>query len=78
MGLKDTVTTKYMKQNEIFADVCLAIQQMEQRAAEKERISTLLKNIKNLMEKLGWTADHAMDILEVSESDRKEISHQIR
>lgn len=22
MGLKDTVTTKYMKQNEIFADVC--------------------------------------------------------
>ncbi len=22
MGLKDTVTTKYMKQNEIFADLC--------------------------------------------------------
>lgn len=70
-----------MDKREEAMDVCLAIQQMEQRAAEaaaeKERISILLKSIKNLMEKLGWTADHAMDILEVSESDRKEISQRI-
>lgn len=66
-----------MEKREEAIDVCSAIQQMEQNAAERERISTLLKNIKNLMEKLGWTADHAMDILEVSESDRKEISQRI-
>lgn len=66
-----------MEKREEAIDVCLAIQQMEQNAAERERISTLLKSIKNLMEKLGWTADHAMDILEVSESDRKEISQRI-
>lgn len=66
-----------MEKREEAMDVCLAIKQMEQNAAERERISTLLKSIKNLMEKLGWTADHAMDILEVSERDRKEISQRI-
>lgn len=58
-----------MEENEEAIDVCLAIQKMK----EEERISTLLKSIKNLMEKAGWSAEQSMDILEVSESDRKEI-----
>lgn len=72
-------------------DVCLALEEMKRRAAEKERIaagkaveaeraaaeknriSTLLKNIQNLMEKAGWSAEHSMDMLEVSEGDRKAL-----
>ncbi|MCI9048690.1 MAG: hypothetical protein HFG71_15865 [Hungatella sp.] len=61
-----------MKKEEAM-DVCLVIQQMEQRPAEKERISTLLESIKNLMENAGWSAEHYMDMLAVSESDRKEF-----
>ena len=59
-----------MKKEEAM-DVSLVIQQMEQRPAEKERISTLLESIKNLMENAGWFAEHYMDMLAVSESDRK-------
>ena len=33
---------------------------------EKERISTLFKNIENLMEKAGWSAEQSMDMLDVS------------
>ena len=61
-------------------DVCLALEEMKRRAveaeraaAEKNRISTLLKNIQNLMEKAGWSAEHSMDMLEVSEGDRKAL-----
>ena len=68
--------------------MCLAIEEMKQKAAEKaveiavekeriavekERISTLLKNINNLMEKAGWSAEQSMDMLDVSERDRKEL-----
>lgn len=58
-------------------DVCLAIQQMNeeaaQKAAQKERISTLLQSIKNLMDNLGLTAEQAMNAMGVSEIDRKSI-----
>ena len=56
----------------------LAIQQMNEEAARKERISTLLKSIKNLMEKMGWSAEQSMDILSVSENDRKELSQMLK
>ena len=62
-----------MEKGEEVMDVCLAIEKMNQKAAEKERISTLLKSVKNLMIKAGWSAERSMDVLEVSESDRKEI-----
>ncbi len=58
--------------------VCLAIEKMKQNAAEKERISTLLKSIENLMEKAGWSAEHSMDVLDVSERDRNELKLLIR
>lgn len=66
-----------VKEGEEAVDVCLAIQQMNeeaaQKAAQKERISTLFANIKNLMEKMGWSAEQSMDVLSVSDSDRKAI-----
>lgn len=66
-----------VKEGEEAVDVCLAIQQMNeeaaQKAAQKERISTLFTNIKNLMEKMGWSAEQSMDVLSVSDSDRKAI-----
>ncbi len=61
------------KEGEEAIDVCLAIQQMNEEAAQKERISTLFTNIKNLMEKMGWSAEQSMDVLSVSDSDRKAL-----
>ena len=56
----------------------LTIQQMNEEAAQKERISTLLKSIKNLMEKMEWSAEQSLDILIVSENDRKELSQMLK
>ena len=69
--------------------MCLALEEMKRRAAEKatekervaaeeNRISTLLKSIRNLMEKAGWSAEHSMDVLDVSEGDRKKLQPLIR
>ncbi len=44
-----------------------------EEVAQKERISTLFANIKNLMEKMGWSAEQSMDVLSVSDSDRKAL-----
>ena len=49
--------------------MCLAIEQMNEEAAQKERISTLFANIKNLREKMGWSVAQSMDVLNVSDSD---------
>ena len=54
-------------------NMCLAIQQMNEEAAQKERVSTLLQSIKNLMSNLGLTAEQAMNAMGVSETDRKSI-----
>lgn len=69
-------------------DTCKAIQTMIDRAvesatkevderAEQQRISTLCDNIRRLMEKLGWSAAEAMDVLGVSESDRKVLEREL-
>lgn len=62
-----------VREGEEAIDVCLAIQQMNEEAAQQERISTLFANIKNLMEKMGWSAEQSMDVLNVSDSDRKAL-----
>ena len=62
-----------VKEGEEAVDVCLAIQQMNEEAAQKERISTLFANIKNLMEKMEWSAEQSMDVLSVSDSDRRAL-----
>nr|WP_300209180.1 hypothetical protein [uncultured Anaerostipes sp.] len=66
--------------------MCLAIEQMNeeatqkaaQKAAQEERISTLLFSIKNLREKMGWSAEQAMDVLNVSDSDRKVLRQLLK
>ena len=82
-----------MEKGEEAINVCLALEEMKRRAVEKaigeeriaaekaveeNRISTLLKNIQNLMEKAGWSAEHSMDVLDVSEGDRKALQPLIR
>ena len=62
-----------VKEGEEAIDVCLAIEQMNEEAAQKERISTLLRSVKNLMDNLGLTAEQAMNAIGVSETDRKNI-----
>ena len=62
-----------VKQGEEAIDVCLAIEQMKEEAAQKTRISTLLKSAKNLMDNLGLTSEQALNALGVSEADRKSI-----
>ena len=62
-----------VKQGEEAIDVCLAIEQMKEEAAQETRISTLLKAVKNLMDNLGWTSEQALNALGVSEADRKNI-----
>lgn len=62
-----------VKEGEETIDVCLAIQQMNEEAAQKERISTLLVNIKSLMEKMGWSAEQSMDVLSVPDSEREAL-----
>ncbi len=59
-------------------NMCLRMEEMKRRAAEKDRMSMLLNNIKNLMEKAGWSAEHSMDVLDVSEGDRKALQTFIR
>lgn len=62
-----------MQENEEVLDVCEAIQTMERRAADKERLSTLLDVIKNLMKVQNESADQVMDKIGVSDIDRKEL-----
>lgn len=66
-----------VKKDEEAVDVCLAIQQMKEEAAQeaskKTRISTLCAAAKNLMEKMGLSIEQSMDVLSVSDSDRKAI-----
>jgi hypothetical protein len=73
VGAKITVN-----EGEEAIDVCLAIQQMNEEAAQKERISTLLNSIKNLMKKMDWTAEHSMDVLNVSENDREVLTQLLK
>lgn len=74
-------------------NVCKAIEEiaaraarkaMEQAAIEKEealkeqRVSTLFDSVRNLMESLSWSADHAMDALRISEGDRDLLTQRLQ
>lgn len=63
-----------MKEDEEAMDVCLAIEQMKEEAAVKERIKTLADSVNNLMESTGWTKKQAMDNMKISENDRELVS----
>ena len=66
-----------VKEGEEAIDVCLAIEQMNeeaaQKAAQKERISTSLQSVKNLMDNLGLTAEQTMNAIGISETEQKNI-----
>ena len=46
--------------------MCKAIEDMRQ----KERIDTMLNNIKALMETMKWTAEQAMNAMKISDDDK--------
>ncbi len=81
-----------MRKEEKKMETCKAIQTMIDRAVEKamreaderavaqaeqQRISMLCDNIRRLMEKLDWSAAEVMDMLCVSESDRKAVEREL-
>ncbi|MCD8118125.1 MAG: hypothetical protein LUE29_01300 [Lachnospiraceae bacterium] len=67
-----------MGESEVELNVCQAIQTLNQRAEEKGRetgrIENLVQNIRNLMKNMGLTAEQAMGVLDVSDSDRDMIA----
>ena len=54
--------------------MCGAIQGMMKKAADRERITTKLNDIQNLMRKMNLTVEQSMDILDVSGNDREELN----
>lgn len=66
-----------LKENEEVVDVCQALEDLQKEAANNERITTLLNGIKSLMEKMDWTAEQSMDMLNVSETDRKQLARMM-
>ncbi|MCC8101000.1 MAG: hypothetical protein LIP11_01655 [Clostridiales bacterium] len=75
-------TQEWVPEGEVTLDVCEAIRVLNQRAAdeaaekaEKKRITTLVESINNLKKNMGWTSEKAMEILGLSESDRKAAAH---
>ncbi len=58
-----------MEGNEEKVTMCKAAQQLEERG----RLKNLVANVKSLMETMGWTAEHTMDVLKIPESDRQTI-----
>ena len=42
-----------------------------EQVVETVRLSILLESIKNLMDSMKWSAEQAMDMLEVSDSDKE-------
>lgn len=47
---------------------------MMKKAADRERITTKLNDIQNLMRKMNLTVEQSMDILDVAECDREELN----
>ncbi|MCD8130640.1 MAG: hypothetical protein LUE16_05090 [Lachnospiraceae bacterium] len=45
-----------------------------QMGQQKGRLENLVQNVRSLMKTMGWTADQAMDMMLVSEEDRKAIA----
>lgn len=74
-----------MNKGEEVIDVCGAIQTIADRAAkraaeqaiEQTRMNTLMDSIRNLMEKMGWSAEQSMDMLGIPESERQLLIQQL-
>lgn len=64
-------------EDEEVIDVCGAIQTIADRAAKRATEQTRMDSIKNLMEKMGWSAEQSMDMLGVPENERQLLLQQI-
>ena len=51
--------------------MCEAVERYTEQKAEKVRLNSMLESIKNLMESMKWSAEQAMNVLEVNDHDRE-------
>ena len=51
--------------------MCEAVERYAEQKAEKVRLNSMLESIKNLMESMKWSAEQAMNVLEVNDHDRE-------
>ena len=64
-------SVRYFKETEGGrAKMCKAIEDMRDKDRQETRIETIFNNIKGLMESMKWTADQAMNAMQISDSDR--------
>ena len=50
--------------------MCKVIEDYGDKRAEATRIETMFDSIKNLMESMKWSAEQAMNAMQISDSDR--------
>ncbi len=48
-----------------------------QEGLQLGRLENLVQNIKSLMKTMGWSAEQAMDMMQVSEEDRAAVSSRL-
>ena len=51
--------------------MCEAVERYAEQKTEKVRLNSMLESIKNLMESMKWSAEQAMNVLEVNDHDRE-------
>ena len=50
--------------------MCKAIEEMLNKEKQETRLETIFNNIRGLMESMKWSADQAMNAMQISDSDR--------
>ena len=68
MGKTNGITNKFIFDEEESVNMCEGVQGMIDDAVEEE----LIRNIKNLMKNLNWTAQQAVEAMGLNE-DKKQI-----
>lgn len=58
-------------------DMCLALQQIEERGIDRGRKEGFFLSIRNLMESTGMPAEQAMSVLKVPECEKSEYVHRL-
>jgi hypothetical protein len=59
-------------------DMCVAIENMKQKATEKASQDTMKSAVRNLMETLHLTQEQAMDALKIPEDQRAEYAQKLQ
>ena len=62
---------RFYKESEKGRDImCKVIEDYGKKKSEETRIETIFNNIKGLMESMKWTAEQAMNAMQISDSDK--------